>query len=65
VRLPGNKIWINYLEEVKEKNKRGKGAKVQTTEYSYYGYYASVFCECPFRPIIDRDRIWMNKKLVS
>lgn len=64
VRLPGNKIWINYLEEVKNKNKQGKGAKVETTEYSYYGYYASVFCECPFRPVVDHDRIWMNKKLV-
>lgn len=64
VRLPGNKIWINYLEEVAEKNKQGKGAKVESTEYSYYGYYASAFCECPFRPIVDHDRIWMNKKLV-
>jgi hypothetical protein len=64
VRLPGNKIWINYLEEVKEKNKRGKGAKVETTEYSYYGYYASVFCECPFRHLVDFNRLWMNKKLV-
>jgi hypothetical protein len=64
VRLPGNKIWIDYLEEDKKKTKQGKGAKVSTTEYSYYGYYASVFCECPFRPIVDHDRIWMNKKLV-
>lgn len=64
VRLPGNKIWINYLEEVKEKNKQGKGAKVETTEYSYFGYYASAFCECPFRPVVDHNRLWMNKKLV-
>ena len=64
VRLPGNKIWVNYMEEVKEKNKQGKGAKVETTEYSYFGYYASAFCECPFRPVVDHDRIWMNKKLV-
>lgn len=64
VRLPGQKIWINYLEEVAQKEKTGKGAKVQTTEYSYYGYYASAFCECPFRPIVEHDRIWMNKKLV-
>jgi hypothetical protein len=64
VRLPGNKIWIDYLEEDKKTTKQGKGSKVSTTEYSYYGYYASVFCECPFRPIVDHDRIWMNKKLV-
>lgn len=64
VRLPGSKIWVNYLEEVKEKNKQGKGAKVETTEYSYFGYYASAFCKCPFRPVVDHDRIWMNKKLV-
>ena len=63
VRLPGNKIWLDYLEEVSKKSKQGKGAKVETTEYSYYGYYASIFCECPFRPIVDYQRIWMNKKL--
>jgi hypothetical protein len=64
VRLPGNKIWIDYLEEDKKKTKQGKGAKVSSSEYSYYGYFASMYCECPFRPVVDHDRIWFNKKLV-
>ncbi|MDJ0591976.1 MAG: phage tail protein, partial [Pleurocapsa sp. MO_226.B13] len=64
VRLPGNKIWLDYLEEQRKTSSGGKGSKVQTTEYSYYGYYASVFCECPFRSIVDYQRLWMNKKLV-
>ena len=61
VRLPGNKIWLDYLEESRRKQKQGK---VETTFFDYWGYYASIFCECPFRPIVDYQRIWMNKKLV-
>ena len=64
VRLPGRRIWQTFLEEKKKKTKQGKGAKVETTDYSYYGYYAELFCECPFRPIVDFKRVWMNKKLV-
>ena len=61
VRLPGNKIWIDYLEEAKRTEKQGK---VKTTFFDYYGYYASMFCDCPFRPIVDYNRLWFNKKLV-
>ena len=61
VRLPGNKIWIDYLEESRRVEKQGK---VETTFFDYYGYYASMYCDCPFRPIVDYQRIWMNKKLV-
>ena len=61
VRLPGNKIWLDYKEEVRKKKKQGK---VETTTFQYYGYYASVYCHCPFRPIVRYQRTWMNKKLV-
>lgn len=61
VRLPGNKIWLDYKEETRKTKKQGK---VKTTTYEYYGYYASVYCDCPFRPIERYRRIWMNKKLV-
>lgn len=64
VRIGGNKIWSSYKEEKKKKEKQGKGAKVESTTYSYYGYYASLFCECPFRPIVDVKRLWQNKNLV-
>ena len=64
VRVAGNRIWTTYKEETKKKQKQGKGAKVETTSYSYYGYYASMFCECPFRPVVDIPRLWLNKDLV-
>ncbi len=69
VRLPGNKIWLDYLEEVRKTGSQGGGLfglapKVETTTFNYYGYYASLFCDCPFRPIVDYQRLWMNKKLV-
>ncbi|MDJ0903724.1 MAG: hypothetical protein QNJ55_33535 [Xenococcus sp. MO_188.B8] len=64
VRVAGNRIWTSYKEETKKKQKQGKGAKVETTTYSYYGYYASIFCECPFRPVVDIPRLWLNKNLV-
>ena len=64
VRLPGNKIWLDYLEEVKKKSKQGKkGAKIETTNYTYYGYWAEVYAECPFRPAVGFKRQWMNKIL--
>lgn len=64
VRVAGNRVWSTYKEETKKKQKQGKGVKIETTTYSYYGYYASMFCECPFRPIVDISRLWLNKDLV-
>lgn len=61
VRLPGNRIWQDYLEETRDTKREGK---TEITTFEYYGYFASLFCECPFRPIVDFQRIWMNKKLV-
>jgi hypothetical protein len=63
VRVGGNLIWSTYLEEQKKTSNQGKGAKVQTTEYSYYGSFAVMFADCPFRPLADIPRVWMNKKL--
>ena len=69
VRLPGNKIWLDYLEERKKTETHGGGffglaPKVETTKYNYFGYWAEVYCECPFRPVVRLQRSWMNKKLV-
>ncbi|MEL6493933.1 MAG: phage tail protein [Cyanobacteria bacterium J06623_7] len=64
VRLPGRRIFAGYKEEVEKKEKQGKGAKVESTTYSYYGYYATAFAEAKFRPFSDITRVWMNKKLV-
>lgn len=64
VRVAGNLIWSTYLEEDKNTTRQGKGAKVQTTNYSYYGSFAVMFAECPFRPLADIPRVWMNKRLV-
>lgn len=64
VRVGENKIWSGYKVETRKKQRQGKGAKVETTNYSYFGNYASLFCDCPFRPIVKFNRIWMNKKLV-
>lgn len=56
VRLPGNRIWLDYLEERRKTESQGGGffglaPKVETTTYNYYGYWAEVYCECPFRPV--------------
>ena len=64
VRLPGNRIWQDYLEENRNRENQGKGSKVETTNFNYHGYFASMFCDCPFRPVVDYQRIWMNKQLV-
>ena len=69
VRLPGNKIWLDYLEERRKTETHGGGffglaPKVETTTYNYFGYWAEVYCECPFRPAVRLQRSWMNKKLV-
>ena len=69
VRLPGNKIWLDYLEERRKTETHGGGffglaPKVETTTYNYFGYWAEVYCECPFRPVVRMQRSWMNKKLV-
>jgi hypothetical protein len=64
VRVAGNLLWSTFLEEDKTTKRQGKGAKVQTTDYSYYGSFAHLLCECPFRPMADFRRVWMNKKLV-
>jgi Putative phage tail protein/Concanavalin A-like lectin/glucanases superfamily/IPT/TIG domain len=64
VRVGGNMLWSTFLEEDKTTKRQGKGAKVQTTDYSYYGSFASLLAECPFRPLTDIRRVWMNKKLV-
>ena len=69
VRLPGNKIWLDYLEERRKTETHGGGffglaPKVETTTYNYFGYWAEVYCECPFRPVVRLQRSWMNKKLV-
>jgi hypothetical protein len=63
VRVAGNLIWSTYLEEVTKKSKQGKGAKVQTEEYTYYGSFAVMLADCRFRPLSDIPRVWMNKKL--
>ncbi len=63
VRVAGNLIWSTYLEEQKKTSRQGKGAKVQTTEYTYYGSFAVMLADCPFRPLSDIPRVWMNKKL--
>lgn len=64
VRVGGNLIWSTFLEEDKTTKRQGKGGKIQTSEYAYYGSFAVLFADCPFRPIVDYRRIWMNKKLV-
>jgi hypothetical protein len=64
VRAAGNMLWSTFLEEDKSTKRQGKGAKVQTTDYSYYGSFATMIVECPFRPIVQYRRIWANKKLV-
>ena len=64
VRVGGNTLWSTFLEETSKKQKQGKGAKVQTENYSYYGSFATAFCECPFRPLVDIPRLWANKDLV-
>lgn len=63
VRVGGNVIWSTFKEEKKKKQKQGKGAKVETENFTYYGSFATAFCECPFRPLEDISRVWMNKKL--
>lgn len=63
-RVAGNLIWSTFLEEDKQTRRQGKGAKVKTSQYTYYGSFALLFVECPFRPLVDFRRIWMNKKLV-
>lgn len=63
VRVGGNLIWATYLEESRKKSRQSKGAKVETTEFSYYGSFAVMFADCPFRPLVDIPRVWMNKKL--
>ena len=64
VRVGGNTLWSTFLEETSKKQKQGKGAKVQSENYSYYGSFATAFCECPFRPLVDIPRLWANKDLV-
>lgn len=63
VRVGGNLIWATYLEESRKKSRQSKGAKVETTEFTYYGSFAVMFADCPFRPLVDIPRVWMNKKL--
>ena len=68
VRLQGTRIWQDFLEEEKKTSTQGGGflglgPKLKTTNYIYYGYYAEMFCECPFRPIVEYQRYWQNKKL--
>ena len=64
VRVGGNLIWTTYVEETKKKTKTGKGAKVESETFQYFGSFATMFAECPFRPLVDIPRLWMNKKLV-
>ena len=69
VRLPGSKIWLDYLEEDRNTESTGGGLfglapKTKVTTFDYYGFWAELFAECPFRPALDYQRIWMNKKLV-
>jgi hypothetical protein len=64
VRVGGNLLWSTFLEEDKTTRRQGKGAKVQTTNYSYYGSFATLLAECPFRPLANIRRVWMNKRLV-
>ena len=64
VRVGGNVTWSTFKEETSKKEKQGKGAKVETENFKYYGSFATMFAECPFRPLADIERIWMNKKLV-
>ena len=64
VRVGGNVIWSTFIEETSKKEKQGKGAKVETENFNYYGSFATMFAETPFRPVADIPRIWMNKKLV-
>lgn len=64
VRVGGNLLWSTFLEEDKTTKRQGKGAKVQTTNYSYYGSFAALLCECPFRPLNRVRRVWANKKLI-
>ena len=65
VRLPGNRIWQDFLEErVRTTGGGGKGSKVETSNYTYFGYFAELYCDCPFRSIVGYRRLWFNKKLV-
>ena len=64
VRVGGNLVWTTFLEEKSKKEKQGKGQKVESETYQYFGYFAAMFSDCRFRPLSDIPRLWMNKKLV-
>ncbi|MEM7756556.1 MAG: phage tail protein [Cyanobacteria bacterium P01_A01_bin.40] len=64
VRNAENRLWSSFIDEKTKKTKRGKGTKVESKTYKYYGYWAMGFAECPFRPIVRINRLYFNKDLV-
>lgn len=67
VKVGGNLLWATKLIERKKTKKKGQilgmgGTKITT--YFYYGNFAVILAECPFRPLSEVRKIWANKKLV-
>jgi hypothetical protein len=64
VRVSGNVIWADDIEEVVAKKRsggKGLGPKISQTTYSYYGSFAVLLCR---GPIVGVRRLWLNSKLV-
>ncbi len=61
VRMAGNIIWADDIQEVASQESVGKGGGGSRTVYSYFGNLAVGLCE---GPAVGVTRVWADKKII-